>query len=281
MNGIVFSIEEFATFDGPGIRMTIFLKGCPMRCTWCHNPEGQNPRVEFIRSPNGCLKCGKCIDVADDINGQKTLNKKSAKVCPRGLIKKCGDIYSSDQLVEIINKNRKLLEMNQGGITFSGGEPALQSDFIFECIEKLEGLNVALQTSGYCQENVFKSLLEKCDYFLYDLKIMDDETHIKYCNVSNRLILSNYEILSKSNKPFVTRIPLIPGVTDTDKNLRQIAEFIVKNGVKYVELLPYNKFAGSKYTWLLKEYKPGFDDKVECNKNVKVFAEYGIVAKVI
>lgn len=281
MNGVVFSIEEFATFDGPGIRMSIFLKGCPLRCTWCHNPEGQNVEVEYIRSPNGCLHCDKCLEAGKYINGRKVLTKKSVEVCPRGLVKKCGDTYTSDELVEIINKNKAILNKNGGGVTFSGGEPTLQHEFILECISKLENVNVALQTCGFCSKETFNEMLDKCDYFLYDLKIMDENKHKKFCGVSNKLILENYATLAKSKKPFVTRVPLIPGVIDTDENLEQIAKFIVSNGVNYVELLPYNKFAGSKYSWLNRDYEPGFDDKVECHKNTQIFAKYGITAKVM
>ena len=276
----VFSIEEFATFDGPGIRMTVFLKGCPLDCVWCHNPEGKSPLTEYVRSPNGCLKCGACeragIKTADGVK----LTADSVNACPRNLVRKCGIDYSSKGLTDKIMKNAAVLNLNGGGVTFSGGEPLFDTDFLCECIKLLKGkVHVAVQTSGFAPEKNFQRVLELADYFLYDLKIMNPSDHKKYCGADNALILKNYRTLAKSKVPFVTRIPLIPTVTDTVENLTAIASFVKENNVNYVETLPYNKLAGSKYALVLKEYHPGFDESRPVNTGEKLFASMGVTAR--
>lgn len=137
MKGCLFSIEEFSVYDGPGIRTTVFLKGCPMRCSWCHNPEGQNPNTEIIRSPNGCIECNNCINSAVTKNGRLCFTEKSIKSCPMGLLRFCGEDIDSTVLCERILKNKQLLQ--NGGVTFSGGEPFNQSEFLFACLRGLKG----------------------------------------------------------------------------------------------------------------------------------------------
>ncbi|MBQ5926473.1 MAG: glycyl-radical enzyme activating protein, partial [Clostridia bacterium] len=243
--GRVFSVEEFSTFDGPGIRMTVFLKGCPLTCSWCHNPEGQTAKIEYVRSPNGCLSCGACERAGEQKNGKTVLTKESVLACPRNLVRQCGEDYTPQALSEKIIKNASVLTATGGGVTFSGGEPLLYADFIVECAQLLNGVSVALQTSGYAERETFEKALSVCDYVLFDLKVMDEEGHRRYCGVSYRKIKENYRLLAESGKKFVTRVPLIPGVTDTKENLTAIAEFMRENGVGYVEVLPYNKLAGS------------------------------------
>lgn len=280
LKGTVFSIEEFATFDGPGIRMTVFMKGCPLSCSWCHNPEGQSVEVEFVRSPNGCIGCGECERAGEIRNGRPRLTERSVAACSRNLVRRCGDEYSVDELTALIMKNARVLSLNGGGVTFSGGEPLLSHEFVFACMDNLRGrVHCALQTCGFTTTEVFDSALRKADYFLYDLKVMDGAASKRYCGVDNAVILRNYRELAKSGKPFVTRVPLIPGVTDTEENLRSIAKFLKENGVNYVEVLPYNKLAGSKYAMTLREYKPDFDDKKEVNLGVEIFEKYGISVK--
>ena len=280
MKGWILDYESFAAHDGPGIRMVVFLKGCPLSCSWCHNPEGQRFDEEYMRSPNGCLGCGACEKVAKMQDGRLCLTKESIEVCPRSLVRKCSDDYTASELVDKILKNVAILNATGGGVTFSGGEPLAQSKFVFECFDLLEGkTNRAVQTCGFCSEEVFAKALEKADYFLYDLKVFDEEKHKRYCGVSNELIKKNYASLVKSGKGFVTRIPLIPGVTDTDENLENIAKFMSGLGVKYVEVLPYNKLAGSKYATVLRSYEPDFDDKKEINLGKDIFDRYSIVSK--
>ena len=137
LTGRIFSVEEFATFDGPGIRMTVFLKGCPLRCTWCHNPEGQSFPMEFLRSPNGCTGCGACLDAGQRERGTRCLTEASISACPRNLVRRCGEDITSVQLIDQIMKNARLL--SGGGVTFSGGEPLAQLPFLLECLRLLEG----------------------------------------------------------------------------------------------------------------------------------------------
>ena len=280
MDGRIFSVEEFSTFDGPGIRMTIFLKGCPLSCTWCHNPEGQSFDVEYLRSPNGCLDCGACLRAGLEETGHPALTEKSIAACPRNLVRCASWDSTPENLARKILKNAAILAMNGGGVTFSGGEPLAQIDFLCECLSLLEGkVHRALQTSGFAPAADFARALALTDYVLFDLKIMNNTLHEKFCGADNAPIHENYKALVKSGKPFVTRIPLIPTVTDTAENLTSIAAFVSSLGVRYVEVLPYNQLAGSKYLGLLREYQPGFTADRPSITGEEIFARYGITAK--
>ena len=281
MRGRIFSTEEFATFDGPGIRTTVFFKGCPLRCTWCHNPEGQRFSAEYVRSPNGCLACGACIAKAETrADGAFLLTEASKNACPRGLVQICGEDIEAAALCERLLSNADILNSTGGGVTFSGGEPFAQYEFLLECLSYLKGkLHRAIQTSGYAKRESFLSVLASCEYMLFDLKIMDSATHLDYCGVDNARIHENYRALVASGVDFVTRVPLIPSVTDTSENLESIAKFISDLGVKYVEILPYNKMAGSKYGGLLRKYEPRFDERLEVNLGIDIFKYHGIDAK--
>lgn len=279
----VFSIEEFATFDGPGIRMTVFLKGCPLSCKWCHNPEGQDPRPEYMRSPNGCLGCGACERVGTkDANGRIRLSAESVSACPRSLVRLCGVEYPPEELAEKVLKNAKLLAMNGGGVTFSGGEPLSDPPYLFSVMRLLRGkVHQAIQTAGYAPADVFAEALTLADYVLYDLKLFDPNLHKRFCGRDNALILANYKRLVASGVPFVTRIPLIPSVTDTEENISALAAFLRECGVTYVETLPYNRLAGSKYGSVLRKYEPGFDGDGPVAARTELFASFGITAKMM
>lgn len=279
MTGRVFSIEEFSTFDGPGIRTTVFFKGCPLRCVWCHNPEGQSGLIEYMKSPNGCTGCGACLAAGERKTGSPCLCEESIVACPNGLVRRVGVDYTPEELAKKLIKNARILQSIGGGVTFSGGEPLVHADFICACAPLLGDLSVALQTSGYADGDTFARVLEVCDFVLYDLKLADGEMHRKYCGVDNAQILENYRTLVKSGKKFVTRIPLIPTVTDTEDNLKSLAQFISSCGVDYVEVLPYNKLTGSKYGSLLRTYTPNFDESRENNLGYDIFAPCGIIAK--
>lgn len=281
MNGTVFSIEEFSVYDGPGIRTTVFLKGCPLRCSWCHNPEGQEFHPEIMRSPNGCLHCGECEKTTRNTNGKTVYTKECIDVCPANLFRICGDEYTAASLCDKLLKNAGILQKG-GGITFSGGEPLCQSEFVLECINLLKGkLHTAIQTCGYCDVDVFEKVLEKADYFLYDLKLIDSDMHKKFTGVENQKIINNYITLSGSGRDFVTRIPLIPSVTDTKENLTAIAKLLNKCGVNYAELLYYNKMAGGKYRAVGRCYEPGFDQNADIYYGEELFEKYDIKVKLL
>ena len=281
-SGIVFSIEEFSVYDGPGIRTTVFLKGCPLRCMWCHSPEGQLFAPEMVRSPNGCLHCNACIQKGAELTGTPQLVKESVAVCPRNLIREAGESYTSERLIQKLKKNLAILNAGNGGITFSGGEPLAQHDFLLECLMGLEGLtNRAIQTSGFCAPDVFSQILEHCDYLLFDLKLMDPQRHRYYCGQDNAVILENYRRLARSQKDFITRIPVIPTVNDTLENITATAEFMRENRVRRLELLPYHKLTGSKYAMTGRKYEPEFDETIPPQLHLDLFKNYGIEVTVL
>ena len=239
-NGIIFDIKEFAVHDGPGIRTTVFLKGCPLRCSWCHNPEGRSPRPQIMRSPAGSRLAGR--------------------------------EYTPAELAQLLNRQAALLKAGEGGVTFSGGELLMQARFVAAVIDLLDGLHVLLDTSGYGSEQDFRLVLERADMVYFDLKLMNSETHREYTGVDNDLILHNLQILSASGVPYVIRVPLVPGVTDTDKNLTAIAATVRDlPGLVRVDLLPYNKAAGAKYEAAGLVFQPGFDETRPLNINTSIF----------
>ena len=269
--GRIFNIEEFSVFDGPGIRMTVFLKGCPLRCVWCHSPEGQGTEQEMLRAPSGCLGCGRCM-----IEGK--LTKESAARCPKGLVRCCGEDISPEALCKRIEDLRNMLD----GVTFSGGEPLLQAEFLVECLKNLEGkLHRGVQTCGYAPSPKFAQMLKHTDLVLMDLKLMDPALHRRYTGVGNEGILCNYRLLAASGVPFITRVPLIPGVTDTEENLSAIAAFLKENGVHRAELMPYNTMAGAKYTAAGRVWRPPYDERVACTPRREIWQKYDIEVKIL
>ncbi len=278
----VFSIEEFSVYDGPGIRTTVFFKGCPMRCNWCHNPEGLLPKIQVVKSPNGCLRCGACEEVCQN-KDECIACGKCISVCPRGLIRFSGVVYTVEELFLKLQKNAEYLKQCGGGVTFSGGECLLYADFLHDLIPGLKeiGVHTAIQTSGYAEESQFMKVLSVVDYVMFDLKIMDREQAIRYTGRSNELILKNFGHLKENGVPFMVRTPLIPSVTDTKENLTAIAERIKDSGAIGIELLPYNKMSGSKYTMAGIEYRPEFDEQAEVNADTDLFLRYGIKVKIM
>ena len=282
MGALVFSIEEFSVFDGPGIRMSVFLMGCPMRCEWCHNPEGQGFENFILRSPNGCIKCGNCLRFAANADGRTVYTEDSIKNCPNALLRYCAKEYTPEELCAVLEKNIPMLNASGGGVTFSGGEPTSSPEFLLECLSRLNGkTHRAVQTCGYCTPSIFLKVLGSCDYMLFDIKLVDESLHKRYTGVSNSVILQNFGTLVSSGKDFVIRTPLIPGVTDTEENLRAIAALLKQNGINYIELLPYNKMAGSKYQLSGKVYEPSFDEKIPPAPRTELFGEYGIQVKIV
>ncbi|MDX1700448.1 MAG: glycyl-radical enzyme activating protein [Melioribacteraceae bacterium] len=220
IKGFIFDIKKFAIHDGPGIRTTVFLSGCPLNCWWCHNPESL--RDFQFNSENRCQSLGE------------------------GISKE----YSTEKVLSIIAEDSIFYEESNGGVTFSGGEPLTQAAFLIECLKrcKQNSINTVVDTCGFAPVESFQKIYQYTDLFLYDIKLYDEKLHHMYTGVSNSLIKENLEFLDSVKAKMVIRIPLIPEITDTKENLSQIAEFLLKfNYVDEVELLPYNKLAEDKY----------------------------------
>lgn len=279
----VFSIEEFSVYDGPGIRTTVFLKGCPLNCNWCHSPEGKRFNNVSLRSPNGCLHCNKCVDVCDFKRLKCVGCAKCIDVCPRDLIRMSAIDYDISDLVKKLLKNVDILNVNKGGITISGGEPLFQIDQTLELIRELKGkTHLVLQTSGYGDSSKFKEIVENLDLVLFDMKIMNQGLAEKFEEIDNSIIFKNFEILKNSKTKFIIRVPLIPGVIDTKENLSEIIHRIkdAKNLLR-VELLPYNKYAGSKYKLAGMNFKPMYDENFESKPHLELFKQFGIETRVL
>ncbi len=249
MKGTIFDIKEFSIHDGPGARITVFLKGCPLRCRWCHNPEGLLPVPQLMIKNNLCVHCGRCRTSCT--HEECKPYDRCIHACPNGCISVSGREIEADALAEKINSNAAVLKAMDGGVTFSGGEPLLQADFVMEVADGLCGVHRAIQTSGYADLETYKKVISKMDFVMQDIKLADNEEHIKNTGVSNEKILKNIEWLKMSGKDFVLRVPQIPHITDTEENLRKIRE--IADGAK-LELLPYNRFAGAKYEMLGMKY---------------------------
>lgn len=256
MNGTIFSIEELAVYDGPGARVNVFFKGCPLRCKWCHNPEGWSKEPQIVKNINGCIGCGLCKE-ACNTSDKCILCKKCVYSCPKDLIRVCGKRYSSDELVSHLLQFEQQLNECGGGVTFSGGEVLLQCDFLCHVLDKIDGrLNTAIETCGFSTTKDFSEVIKRIDFVFFDLKLMDDEKHRFYTGQSNKPILDNAKLLMESGKPFVFRIPMISGINSDVENTIKVCEFALNaNNLQYVEILPYNTFAGAKYSMLGIEYK--------------------------
>ena len=281
MEGTIFDIMQFAVFDGPGIRTTVFLKGCPLRCEWCHNPEGLSFAPQLMVSKSACIHCGACEAVCPHPSGC-TVCGKCVRACPLGLRRICGKKMKAEELAARLLKDQDYLKKQGGGVTFSGGEPAAQGEFLLECISLLAPMHKAIETSGYCDPDLFREIIGGLDYIIMDIKHSDDGLHRRYTKVSNQKILMNLELLKKSGKPFRIRIPVIPGVNDTEENFRETARLLTDaENLETVELLPYHQTAGAKYETVGMEYSPSFDTASRPDLNTEIFAEYHIPCKVI
>lgn len=249
MTGTVFDIKEFTVHDGPGSRITVFLKGCPLRCQWCHNPEGLKREPQLMYKSTFCAHCGRCRIPCDHPECQPF--GRCIHACANGCLTVSGKQLTAEELAQRLLKQAPILKMMGGGITVSGGEPLMQGEFVWELAQKLDGVHKAIQTSGYADPEVYRRVISQFDYVMQDIKLADRESHIRYTGVSNEKILRNVHWLKESGKEFVFRVPLIPGITDTEENLRGISEIV---GAHRTELMPYNEFAGAKYPMLGMEY---------------------------
>lgn len=274
-SGIIFDIEEFAIYDGPGIRKVVFLKGCPLSCNWCHNPEGISYHPELMVSKASCIKCGNCDKVCT--HEPCNLCGKCIKNCPLRLRRICGYNIEASVLAKELLSNKSFLEHNGGGITFSGGEPLLQADFLFDLVSILKPLHLSIETCGYASNSTFLKAISVFDYIMMDVKLSDPLKHMYYTGVDNALILQNLKLLCAAATPFTVRIPLIPGINDDEGHMSFVAGLIQKApALQRVELLPYQTTAGAKYQMLGKPYLPKFDITAKPQQHTEILDKFNI-----
>ena len=228
MKGLIFSIKRYSIHDGPGIRVTLFMKGCPLICRWCHNPEGIAPQQEIVSTSYRV--------------GEKEFCRNE----------EAGKYYSVDDIISLVERDRVFMDQSKGGITFSGGEPMFQFDFLYDAVRacKRLGYHIAIDTSGYSPSENFKSILPFTDLFLFDIKHLDDRKHVEATGVSNESILENYKMLLENAGGVALRIPVIPGFNDDPDHIRRVIQFIIStktDSLKMINLLPFHKIGSSKY----------------------------------
>lgn len=252
MKGIVFDIRRFCVHDGPGIRTTVFLKGCPLRCIWCHNPESQEIKIETI---------------------QKVHSFEGKKIAKNEQI---GKNISVDEVMKSILKDQVFYSESNGGVTFSGGEPLSQPNFLQELLQlsKSNGLHTTVDTCGYSETAHFEAIFPFTDLFLYDLKHPDPQIHKKFTGADNRLILQNLEWLSAQNTKIIIRIPVVPGFNDSEKVMNQTVDLLkeLAKNLLEINLLPYHEMAKKKYERLGKPFVMLPSVKVK-NENLTIFKE--------
>ncbi|MGV1099795.1 glycyl-radical enzyme activating protein [Thiovibrio sp. JS02] len=258
---LIFNIHRLAMDDGPGLRSTVFLKGCPLACDWCHNPESMRPGPEVAFFPRLCIGCGACRQACPEgaiaPEGEERLLRSRctgcglcADACPAAALRRAGNHYPVQELVALLLRDRIYYRVSGGGVTFSGGEPTLHLDYLTEALSALarEGIHTALQTCGHFQAEPFiERLLPLLDLIFFDLKLCDTEAHRRFTGRENRLIHDTFRRLtSKAREKIVPRIPLVPGRTATRANLLALANFLKAQGFRRCELLPYNPGGGEK-----------------------------------
>mgnify|MGYP001031050000 CR=1 FL=1 len=280
--GTIFDIMKYSIHDGPGIRTTVFFKGCPLNCWWCHNPESQAIGQEIMLWEDRCIGCGDCLKACRNgaiVNRDGVLLTvrencrmcfECVKVCHSGARVAVGKNVTPEQVMEEVQKDIVFYEESGGGVTFSGGEPLLQPDFLEVLLGKCKEkeIHTAVDTTGFAKSEDLLRTAPKTDLFLYDLKLMDELEHRKYTGVSNEPILKNLSALSRCHGNIIIRIPVIPGVNDGEENLMRTAGFVSGlNGVREIDLLPYHKAGAGKYqrlemTYALPETEPPDNESV-------------------
>ena len=253
---LIFDIKRYAINDGPGIRTTIFMKGCPLRCVWCHNPEGWSPQPQVLYKRSKCIGCRTCEQegfVADD--------------CPTKAREVCGREYTMDELMAEVEKERVIMEDSGGGVTICGGEPLMHPEGTLEILRELgrRGFHRTVDTTLYAQPDVVKAVAQECELLLIDLKLMDSEKHRLYTGVGNELILQNIRLIAEAGHDFRIRIPLIEGINADEQNIEATARFLYslhsspsQGGVGggSVHLLPYHDVGKDKHLRMGSRYNP-------------------------
>jgi len=255
--GLVFNLQRFSLQDGPGVRTTVFLKGCPLACAWCHNPESQAPAASFLRLETRCMACGHCSPEALAGPGPGALGPVDLAACPTGAVQQVGQEREPADLVRELLRDRIFFDDSGGGVTFSGGEPLMQGAFLAESLALLraEGVHTALDTCGFGPWRELETAAGLASLVLYDLKLMDEARHRQATGQSNRIILDNLRALARVHRDIWIRVPVIPGVNDDELNLEATARFLAPlPGVRKVDLLPYHGTGQAKFARLGQAY---------------------------
>lgn len=297
VSGIVFDIKRFSIHDGPGIRTTVFFKGCPLSCRWCHNPESQASELELMVRSNRCIQCEACLAACEQGAISKgpdgistdaemcTLCGACVEACYAEARQIVGRDMTVAQVIAEIERDIAFYDESGGGVTFSGGEPLSQPDFLLSLLRACRGreIHTALDTCGFAAWETLDRVREYVDLFLYDLKLMDDARHRSYTGVSNGLILSNLQALSRRGHAVVLRVPIIPGINDDEQNIRQTGAFAsALPRLRRVDLLPYHRAGTEKYGRLNKVYElpeigPPSDERMA--EMVHILSGFGLQLK--
>jgi pyruvate formate lyase activating enzyme len=270
IKGVVFNIQRYSIQDGPGIRTTVFFKGCPLKCAWCSNPESQSYKPEIVHRDSLCTKCGHCLDVCETkalsltekavmIDRQLCNNcGKCVDVCIAGALKVFGETMTVGQVFKQVKKDEEFYRNSSGGVTVSGGEPLAQADFVAALFKlcKANGIHTCIETSGLTTAAAFQKVIPYTSLILFDIKLSDSYDHQKWTGQPNVDILHNLLSVSASGVPVIIRVPIIPGVNDSQKELTSIGMIALRvlGSKKEINLLPYHKFGMGKYQMLDKEY---------------------------
>ena len=268
MKGNIFNIQKFSLHDGPGLRTTVFFKGCPLKCRWCSNPESQSGSVQISYDERECLHCLTCVRLCPEkciehTDGKIMLDRERCSGClscvngcPGRALKAEGELMDSDEIVRVCMQDIDFYEESGGGVTFSGGECFTQSEFAMELAGKLKekGVHLAAETTGYIERDVFARLAPMFDLLLFDVKHYDSEKHFAHTGVHNELILENLRWAKANGLDVLPRVPVIPGFNDSLEDAVGIAELIKSIGLEKVQLLPFHPFGERKYELLSREY---------------------------
>jgi len=296
-SGLIFDVKRYAINDGPGIRVTFFLKGCPLHCAWCHNPEGISPQVQKMYTASKCIGCSRCVEACPE---------KVCKLTPEGIVTEweicttcgiCGDvcptkatemsgkIVTVEDIVTIVEKERVFFDQSGGGVTFSGGEPLMQADFLITVLDELGARSIhrTVDTTGLAKKEILLEVAERTDHFLYDVKMMNSDRHRKWTGVGNEKILKNLQLLAETGASINIRIPLVKGVNDDDENIEQTAVFVASlaGEKKSVNILPYHNIMANKYEKLGEDFSitnMSEPTSFELSNVISKFAAFGLKA---
>ena len=298
-SGWIFNIQRYSIHDGPGIRTTVFLKGCPLRCLWCDNPESQNPEPQFVFWEDRCIRCDTCMKICqrlavnEDVGGVKRISMEYCDLCGlcvdqcfAGALEQIGRLQTVDEVLAQVEEDRSFYDTSGGGMTLSGGEPLAQPQFTMDLLESAQicDIRTAIETSGYAPWKEWVRLLPYLDLILYDLKEIDSVRHKRFTGISNQLILNNLKRLAKTGKQIIVRRPVIRRYNDSPESIHALGMFIQSLGtIHEINLLPYHHLGESKYKRLGQEYalngEPTMKNEELCECR-DILLSYGLQVKI-